>query len=148
MWLACCLLGAMIILTCSNILLRKVWVPVSGTFELMGYFSAVATAFALGYAQIGRAHIAVDVLVTRFSKKTRSILNGINCIICTGFFAIVSWQIARYATTLWRTGEVTETLRIIYYPFTYAVALGCTVLALVFLADFLKIFFSKKEDEK
>jgi hypothetical protein len=37
-----------------------------------------------------------------------------------------------------KTGEVSETLRVIFYPFTYLVAAGCGVLALVFLRDLLK----------
>jgi hypothetical protein len=36
------------------------------------------------------------------------------------------------------TGEVTETLQIIYYPFTYAVAFGCLVLSLTLLTDFIR----------
>jgi hypothetical protein len=64
------------------------------------------------------------------------------------FFAIVSWQIAKYATTLVKTGEITETLRIVYYPFTYGVALGCAVLSLVFLSDLLGSLFRKAGDEK
>ena len=147
-WIAGCFLAAMIALTCSNIVLRLVWGPVRGTYELMGYFGAVMMAFALGYTQIRRGHIAVDILVEGFSKKTRRILNGVNCFICTIFFALVAWQIAKYATTLWKTGEVTETLRIIYYPFTYGVALGCAALSLVFLTEFLKSAFQKKGDEK
>ena len=147
-WVACCFLGAMILLACANIFLRLVWVPVAGTFELMGYFGAVLTAFALGYTQMGRGHIAVDVLVLKFSKGTRRTLNAFNCFICMIFFAIVTWQVAKYATTLWKTGEVTETLRIIYYPFTYGVALGCATLSLVFLVDFLKHLFPEKGDEK
>lgn len=146
-WLAGCILGIMIFLTCANIFLRLVWKPIIGTFELMGYFGAVITAFALGYTQISRGHIAVDVMVLRFSERTRRILNVINSLICTVFFALVTWQIAKYATTLWKTGEVTETLRIIYYPFTYGVALGCALLSLVFLTDFLKSFL-QKGDEK
>ena len=50
---------AMIILTCANVFLRLVWIPVSGTFELMGYFGAVLTALALGYTQIKKGHIAI-----------------------------------------------------------------------------------------
>lgn len=146
-WLAGCILGIMIFLTCANIFLRLVWKPIIGTFELMGYFGAVITAFALGYTQISRGHIAVDVMVLSFSERTRRILNVINSLICTVFFALVTWQIAKYATTLWKTGEVTETLRIIYYPFTYGVALGCALLSLVFLTDFLKSFL-QKGDEK
>jgi len=142
------LLAAMTVLTCANIFLRKVWVPIAGTFELMGYFSAVATAFALGLTQLGKGHIAVDVLVLRFSGRTRSILNALNAVLCAGFFGLIAWQIARYATTLMKTGEVTETLRIIYYPFTYAVALGCAALGLVFLSEFLQSLTQNKEDEK
>lgn len=146
-WIAACFLGGMIFITCANIILRLVWVPLRGTFELMGYFGAIVTAFALGYAQISRSHIAVDILVLRFSKRTRKILKCINYLVCAAFFTIVSWQIAKYATTLWKTGEVTETLRFAYFPFTYCVSLGCLALALVLLVDFLKVFFAEKEDE-
>jgi len=139
-------LMGMIFLTCANVFSRLVWIPISGSFELMGYFGAVLTAFALGYTQKRRGHIAVDVLVLGFSKKTQRIINGINCLICMIFFALVSWQIARYATTLWTTGELTETLRIVYYPFTYAVAFGCATLALVFLTDFLKSIIQRESE--
>jgi TRAP-type C4-dicarboxylate transport system permease small subunit len=145
MWIAGIFLAAMIVLTCANISLRIVWMPISGTFELMGYFGAIVTAFALGYTQIGRGHIAVDIIVQRFSGRTQRILKGLNYLICTVFFAMVAWQIAKYATTLWRTGEVTETLQIIYYPFTYGVALGCAILSLVFLTSFLRSVLQKKE---
>jgi hypothetical protein len=43
------------------------------------------------------------------------------------------------------TGEVTETLQIIYYPFTYAVALGCLIMAFTFLVDFLKSIIGNRE---
>ena len=49
------------------------------------------------------------------------------------------------AITVMRTGEVTETIRIIYYPFTLAVAFGCLVLSLVLLTDLLKAFASDRE---
>ena len=146
-WIGGCFLGIMIILTCANVFLRLIWVPVAGTFELMGYCGAVLTAFALGYTQIRRGHIAVDIVVLRFSKGTQRVLNSINSLICMVFFAVVAMQITRYATTLVKTGEVTETLRIIYYPFTYCVAFGCITLSLVFLTDFLKSLL-QNEGEK
>jgi TRAP-type C4-dicarboxylate transport system permease small subunit len=137
------LLG-MILLTCANILLRFFWFPVRGTFELMGFFGAVAAAFALGYTQVKRGHIAVDVMIITFSGKTRRVLGIINETVGVIFFALVAWQMAVKAGTLRMTGEVTETLRIIYYPFTYAVALGFGVLSLVFLVELLKTLFPQK----
>ncbi len=143
-WIGGFFLVIMILLTCSNIFLRLVWTPIRGTFELIGFFSAIVTAFALGYTQIHRGHIGIDLLVSRFSATAQRILSGINYAICMVFFAIAGWQIARWANVLRRTGEVTETLRIIFYPFTYAVSLGCLVLALVLLVDLLRVLFQGK----
>lgn len=134
---------AMILITCLNIFSRIVWVPVKGTFELMGFFGAVVTAFALGYTQAKKAHISVDILVNRFPKRVQKILNGINSVICLIFFALAGWQIAKLGNTLRTSGEVTETLRIIYYPFTYGVALGCFLLSLVLLVELVALFFSE-----
>ena len=138
-WIAGIFLLAMILLTCGNIFLRLVCTPVKGTFELMGFFGAIVTAFALGYTQIKRGHIGIDILVSQFSTKTQRILNSINYFICMVFFGIAGWQVAKWATILWKTGEVTETLRIIFYPFTYGVALGCLILTLVLFVDLLKV---------
>ena len=143
MLIAGAFMAAMILVTCANIFLRIVWVPIKGTFELMGFFGAVATAFVLGYTQLKKAHISVDILVNRFPQRIRTVLDGINYFVCMTFFAVLGWQIFRLATNIWKTGEVTETLRIVYYPFTYGVALGCFLLALVLLVDFLKLFFIK-----
>lgn len=141
-------LVGMIVLTCANVFLRLVWIPVAGTFELMGYFGAVLTAFAMGYTQIKKGYIAVDIVVLRFSKRVQNVLKGANAIICTGFFTLATWQISKYAANLRETEEVTETLQIVYYPFTYAVAVGCGALALVFFMEFLKTLIPGKEDAK
>lgn len=148
LWIAGVSLIMMILLTCSNIFLRLVWKPISGTFELMGFLGAITTAFALGYTQIKRGHIAIDIVVNSFSRRKQTIVNSINYFISALFFFIVSWQIAKYATTLLRSGEVTETLRIVYYPFTYGVSLGCLGLALVFFVDFLNSVLPRKEDRE
>ena len=135
----------MVLLTCANIVFRMFWVPVSGTYELMGFSGALLTAFALAYTQIKKGHIAVDVLVNIFPPKTRWVLAAINNAMCFVFFILAGWQLAIKANTLRTTGEVTETLRIIYYPFTYLVALGCVVLALILLTDFLRQLIPAKE---
>lgn len=137
-------LVGMVVLTCSNIVLRAVWVPVRGTFELMGYFGAVTTAFALGYTQLRRGHIAVDVLISTFGRGPRRVVEVINHLAGSLFFIVAGWQVGRKAQTLYATGEVTETLRIVYYPFTYAVALGCLVLSLVMAAELLRLLTGRR----
>ncbi|UCF84779.1 MAG: TRAP transporter small permease [Desulfobacteraceae bacterium] len=137
----------MVLLTCANIFLRMVWIPIKGTFELMGFFGAIVTAFALGYTQIKKGHIAVDVLISTFPKTVQNVMGIVNSVICMIFFAFATWQISNYGTTLWKTGEMSETLRIIYYPFTYGVAFGCAALSLVFMVEMVKVLFPEKEAE-
>lgn len=143
LFLAGCFLIGLIMLTCANVILRLLWKPLMGTFELIRYSVAIVTALALGYTQLREGYVAVDILVLKFSAKTRKMLNAINSLTCMIFFMIVTWQIAKYATKLLKTGEVTETLEIIYYPFTYGAALGCAFLCLAFLVDFLKSIYQK-----
>jgi TRAP-type C4-dicarboxylate transport system permease small subunit len=141
-------LVAMIVLTCCNILFRIVWVPVPGTYELMGLFGAIVTAFALGQTQVRGGHVAVDVLINTFSVETKKALRVAGDLICMAFFIIVTWQLAVKGNTLSRTGELTETLKIIYYPFIYAVALGCAVITLVCFGDLLRTLFPGKDGGK
>ncbi|MFC1863285.1 TRAP transporter small permease [Thermodesulfobacteriota bacterium] len=138
-------LTAMIVITCANIFLRIVWAPVVGTFELMGFFGALATALAMGYTQMQRGHIAVDIFIQRFSERTRRILAGVNYIISMFFYIIAGWQITRWAMVLKEEGELTETLRIIFYPFVIGVAFGCFVISLAFLVDLLKTISHTEE---
>ena len=141
-------LVGMIILTCSNIFLRQVVVPIRGTFELMGYSGAIVTAFALGYTQFTNGHISVDVLVNMYPKKMKRLISLVNFGISFIFFSCASWHVAKKALTLKNAGELSETLRIIYYPFTFAVAFGCLILALALFTDFLKVLIPQKETRK
>ena len=137
------LLGT-VFLTCANIFLRVVWVPIDGTFELVGFFGAVLTAFALGYTQIKKGHIAIDILTMQYSGRIQAVISGINGLACGLFFSFCGWRVAAWGATIAREGEVTETLRIIFHPFVYCVASGCFLLAFVLFIDFLDMFFRRK----
>ena len=125
----------MILLTVANILLRKVWIPVRGTYEMMGFAGAVMTALAMGITQKKKEHIHVDILFNRFPSPVRRVLLAVNTGICALFFAMAGWYVAAKAHTLFATGEVSETLRMVYYPFAYVVAAGCFLLAVMLLID-------------
>jgi TRAP-type C4-dicarboxylate transport system permease small subunit len=141
-------LVGMILLTCANIFIRQFFIPIRGTFELMGFAGAVVTAFALGYTQHGKGHISVDVLVNTYPERLKRIINIISHGVCSMFFLLASWQVVQKALILKNAGELSETLRIIYYPFTFAVAFGCFILAMVLIMDFLLAVLPKKEGLK
>ena len=119
--------------------------PYRGAYELVGFFGAIVIAFALGYTQKRKDHIVVDILTERFPKRVNRVLDGINYFVTMIFFAIVSWQIFVWGMKISKSGEVSETLKIIFHPFVYTVALGFAVFSLTIIIDFLKNVKGKEE---
>ena len=146
MGIAAFFLLAMMLMTCADIICRQVWKPLPGVFELMGYFGAVVVACALGYTQRKKDHIAVDILTNHFRPRLQKILDVINRLVCMSFAVLAAWQIGKIAHNLKVTGEVSETLRIIYYPFTYGVSAGFILLAFVFFVELLKILSPSQQE--
>ena len=62
------------------------------------------------------------------------------------FFSIVSWQTLVYGKRLLVTGELSETLKIAYYPFVFLVGIGFAVLALTSFLDLIETFWTREEN--
>jgi TRAP-type C4-dicarboxylate transport system permease small subunit len=128
-----------------NVVLRIVHIPYSGTYEMVSFLGALVIAFALGYTQKRKDHIVVDILTEKFSKQTNRILSLISYGITMVFFAVVSWQVFVFGMKIWKSGEVSETLKIAYHPFIFSVSVGFAVLSLTIIIDFLKTIFMQEE---
>jgi len=116
-----------------------------GAYETVGFLGAIVIAFALGYTQKRKDHIVVDILTEKFPKRINRVLDGINYFITTIFFAIVSWQVFVWGMKISKSGEVSETLKIVFHPFIYSVAFGFAVFSLTLIIDFLKNLKSKED---
>ncbi len=85
--------------------------PFRGTYEFVGFLGAIVIAFALGYTQKRKGHIVVDILTEKFPKQINRVLDGISYFVTMIFFAIVSWQIFVWGIKIWKSGEVSETIK-------------------------------------
>ncbi len=139
---AIAVLGLMVLAT-GNVVLRILHVPFRGTYEIVSFLGACVIAFALGYTQQTKSNIVVDILSEKFPPALANILDRIVHLVIMVFFGIVAWQVYVYAMKLVESHEVSETLKVIYYPFVFAVALGFAVLAFTGLIDFLKALFGE-----
>jgi len=115
-----------------------------GAYETVGFLGAIVIAFALGYTQKRKDHIVVDILTQRFPKQVNRVLDAISYFITTIFFAIVSWQVFVWGMKISKSGEVSETLKIVFHPIIYCVALGFAVFSLALIIDFLKSLKGKE----
>ncbi|PWB67713.1 MAG: TRAP transporter small permease [Deltaproteobacteria bacterium] len=136
---------ALTLLATANVALRILRVPVSGTYEIVSFLGAIVTAGALGYTQKRKDHIVVDILSEKFPASVKRAVDGLSHVLMLGLFSIVAWQTFVYGERLRRTGELSETLKVAYYPFVFLVSLGFAVLALTILLDLLGLFLKKEE---
>jgi len=131
-------LVCMMLLICSDVTMRCFSYSIQGSYELLGLLGAVMTAFALSFTQKSKAHVAVDILLRTFPKSVQQVISVFNNIISALLFIIISHQLFVFAFSLYEAGELTETLRISYYPFIYAAAIGCIGLATLLCFDSVK----------
>jgi len=133
---------AIMTLVVSNIILRVVFnQPILGTYEYVGFLTALVIGLALANCAVQNGHIAVDFVVERFPAKAQAITDIVINSVSLGFWCLASWQLLVYAASTVDKGLVSQTTQTPLYPFIYLVSLGFFALCLVML---VKLFDSIK----
>ena len=126
-------LVCMMLLTIIDIVARSFFTPILGSVELLGLMGAVAASFALGYTQIHDGHLAIDILVERLMMRRTT--RRFNSVVFSLFFLVIGIYLLRQSWIYFSTGELTETLQIVFYPFVIAAALGFFSLCIALVMD-------------
>lgn len=126
------------LLLVTNMILRVVYVPFGATAETVAFFAVIVFGFALGYSQLHKAHVSIDLVVSRLSARVSGVLESITIFFSMILFSFATWHLWLYATRQMERGVLSETLRISYYPLIYALAICFASLVLVLLVDFIK----------
>ena len=129
----------LMLLTIVDVILRLFKRPVVGTYELVAFSGAVVIGFSMPLTSFIRQHIFVDFFILKFSQKVRDVFNIATRCLVIGLFLLVGWNMLKYARDLQKSGEVSLTLQMPFYPIAYGVGVCCFILCLVFLGDILKI---------
>jgi TRAP-type C4-dicarboxylate transport system permease small subunit len=134
----------LMILATGNVCMRIFQVPFRGAYELVSFLGAVTISFALGYTQMRKSHIVVDILSETFPDRVKRLLDAVSYFITMIFFALIAWVIFRWGIRIAQSGELSETLKVIYYPFIFSVGLGFAFLSLTLIIDFLNAMRKKE----
>jgi TRAP-type C4-dicarboxylate transport system permease small subunit len=124
-------------LTCADIVLRLFRRPILGTYEIVGFLGAMVASFAIAQTTIEHGHVAVQVVVQRFSSRVQEVIYLITHLLSLLLFVLLAWECVRYANDLWASGEVSMTLQLPFFPVLYGIALSAVTVCLVLLVDIL-----------
>lgn len=143
--IACIALTFIMLLTVADVFLRLFGHPIIGTFEMVGLGGAVAMGFGIPITSWLRGHIFVDFFVLKMSRTGQNIINTITRLMSIVLFFLVGYNLMIYATDLYRSGEVSLTIKLPFYPIAYGMGICCFVECLVLLCDIIKIIGGKYE---
>ena len=125
------------ILTTADVILRLFRHPIPGTYELVGLLGTVIISFSLAYTSMQKGHIAVEFLVQKLPRKSQLAISATNDLIGAMLFGIIAWQSIVYAFNLKESNEVSLTIQLPIYPFACGIAIGCSLLCLILLLEFI-----------
>jgi TRAP-type C4-dicarboxylate transport system permease small subunit len=137
-WIAGAAILAMMGLTCGDVVLRYLRMPIPGTYELVCFMGAVAVSFAMAHTSVQQGHVAVSLLLRLFPKRVQGVVEAVTGSLSFILFALLAWRSFLYADTIRTTGEVSLTLKMPFYPFIFGVGVSAGVVCLVLLSDLMK----------
>jgi TRAP-type C4-dicarboxylate transport system permease small subunit len=137
--LALCALTFIMLLTVSDVVLRFFGRPIVGTFEVVGFFGSIVIAFALPLTSWQRGHIFVDFLTQKLPGSGKKMLDLVTRVASIVLFAIIGWNLFIYSNKLYMSGEVSLTIQLPFYPFSYGVGVCCFLQCFVLVGDIVKI---------
>jgi len=135
---------ALMLLATGNVVLRIFHLPFRGTYEIVSFLGAVVIAFSLGYTQKRKDHIVVDILTDKFPQAIKNMIDKVAYLAITIFFGIVAWQLYVWGMKIMESSEVSETLKIVFHPYVFMVAVGFIILSFTAFVDFLKNLFREE----
>jgi TRAP-type C4-dicarboxylate transport system permease small subunit len=137
-WVASVILFSMMLLTITDVFLRKVFSrSILGTVELTEFMMVVLVFFALAHTEVSNGHVRVDLIMSRFGERAQTLVDMITQFVCFLLFGLVTWSALVYSARMKASGEVSQDLWLPIYPFVYIVAVGCALLTLTLLIKFL-----------
>jgi len=144
--LAGIVLFLMMMLTVVDVVLRVFGTAILGTYELVAVSGAIVVGFAVPQTSWGKGHVCVDFLVENRSAAVKNAIFAITRIMGICLFALLSFYLFRKGIHLYRTGEVSLTLHIPYYPAAYGLAFCFFIECFVLITDIIRIFTPEGEN--
>lgn len=136
----------MMLLTVADVILRMFGSAILGTYELVAVSGAIVVGFAVPKTTWDKGHVCVDFLVENRSEKVKNTVFFITRIMGILLFSLLAVFLLKKGIHLYKTGEVSLTLHIPYFPAACALAFCFCVEVFALIGDVFKIFIVEREN--
>jgi TRAP-type C4-dicarboxylate transport system permease small subunit len=132
-------LVVMVLVTLCDVILRNFGHPITGSMEIIMYGGAIVFGFSVPFATFLKAQVRVDIIMNRLKDGPLRILNIMTRIAGLALFLFTAYNFFLYGLDTIKTGEVTASFRIPYYPIVFALSLSFLFQSLTILYDLIEV---------
>ena len=132
------MLAVMMFLSTADVIGRYFFLsPIDGPWEIVSFAFVICGAMAIGYTQLIKGHIQINLVSDRLSRRARAGLFSFSYLICLVGSALVAWRgwlraVAYMGKTV---GGETINLGVPLWPFMLIFTIGFFWLAFILLID-------------
>lgn len=131
LWMSSAAIVFIVLITCTEIVLRMFKITLTGTFDLVQVAGAVAIACALPYTTAAKGHVAIELLFQKLGRRGRAVVDTMARSVGIVFFAVLAWQSVKYGNSLRESGQVTPTLQLPVFWLAWLIGFCCAVTVMV-----------------
>ena len=129
----------LMLLTVLDVIFRSFRRPIIGTYELVAFSGALVIGLSVPLTTFLKAHVLVDFFVMRFNTRVRKVFNVCTRVLGIFLFFLLGWNLILLGMDLYRTGEVSLTLQLPFYPVAFGIGVSCFVQCLVLVAQIFQV---------
>ncbi len=132
--ISCLALGVMVLITCGDVILRVLHLPVKGVYDLVQLCGAVTVACAIPMTTAVKGHVAIEYFFLKFNRRGRVIVDSVMRTIVFVGFCFATWASFHYGLSFLKNSEVTNTIEVpvFWVPWLMSLAFGVTALVILF----------------
>ena len=137
-WLAGIGIGFMMLVTCTDVLVRRFGLSVPGAYDMVRLAGGITIAAALPITTAVKGHVAIEHFFHQLSYRNRMIVDSVMRTLQVIAFSFAACGFVQRGQSLLRDGEVTPTLQCPTYWVAWVIAAACALTAVVSLFHLIR----------
>lgn len=133
-------LTVMMCITVIDVALRAGGHPVVGAYEIVALTLAIVIGFSIPQVSLDGGHVFMEIGLDRLSPTGQAVLKTFTRLLCMGLFIFIGYNLLSVGAEFRTSGEVSQTLRLPFFPVAYGVAVCCFLEVLVFALEIVNIW--------
>lgn len=133
-------LTLMMFLTVIDVALRAGGYPIVGAYEIVALSLAIVIGFSIPQVSLDGGHVFMEIGLDKFGPKGQMMLKTFTRLLCIGLFIFIGYNLITVGAEFRSSGEVSQTLRLPFFPVAWGVAICCFLEVIVFILEIVNMW--------